>query len=289
MASKSQFFPVKPIPAQAGIGLRAEHYQEVLTTLPKIDWFEVHSENYFGEGGKPIYYLEKIRNDYPLSFHGVGLSLGSSDELDISHLEKLRKLINYFSPHFVSEHLCWSSIKGHYFNDLLPLPYTEEALVHIVKRINQTQEYLKRKILIENISSYLQFSHSAMPECEFLNEVAKRTECGILLDINNLYVNQINHGWDIENYLNTISVNYVKEIHLAGFSKKNIEGHTILIDTHNAPVAPEVWQLYKKTIQAFGKIPTLIEWDRDVPELDILLREASIANRILDNKNAIIA
>ena len=282
-------YDLKPIPSCAGIGLRAEHYQDVINTHPDIGWFEVHSENYFGKGGKPHFYLDLIRQDYPVSFHGVGLSLGSIDELNVQHLRNLKNIIERYSPAFISEHLCWSSIDGNYFNDLLPIPYTEEALNHLINRINHVQDYLNRQILIENISSYLQFNYSLIPEYEFLNALVNHTGCGILLDINNLYVNSINHGWNIIKYIENISVTHIHEIHLAGFTEQSLGNGSIIIDSHNKPVAEEVWQLYSLAMQRFGSKPTLIEWDKDLPSLDILIGEAHKANKILENAYVTVA
>ncbi len=259
---------------QVGVGLRAQHYEEVINTRPQIGWFEVHSENYFGSGGKPLDYLEKIRRDFPLSFHGVGLSLGSADGIQQAHLLKLKNLITAFSPCFVSEHLSWSAVGSLHLNDLLPLPYTEESLQMFIERIDQLQNTLNRQILIENISAYLQFTHSTIPEYEFINELTQRTQCGILLDINNLYVNSRNHNWDTNTYLDNIHHRHIKEIHLAGFTENNIEGASILIDTHSQPVLEPVWNLFSQAMSRFGPLPTLIEWDHNIPDLSILLNEA---------------
>lgn len=272
---------------QVGIGLRGQHYEEIIATKPKIGWFEVHSENYFGAGGKPIYYLEKIRAEYPISLHGVGLSLGSTDELDYHHLSKLKKLIEQFDPILVSEHLCWSSVQGSHLNDLLPLPYTEASLSFIIDRVKKVQDYLGRQMLIENISMYLQYAHSVIPEQEFMREVAQQTGCGILFDVNNLYVNKINHGWNAEAYIAALPSAYVKEIHLAGFTEKNFDDGRILIDTHNQQVNLAVWDLYRQAIIRLGKIPTLIEWDTDIPELSLLLAEAQKADKILEQAHAV--
>jgi uncharacterized protein (UPF0276 family) len=273
------------IPARAGIGLRAGHYQEIQDTLPDVGWLEVHSENYFGEGGWPLYHLEKIRSHYPLSLHGVGLSLGSTDPLNIEHLHRLKVLIDRFEPSLVSEHLSWSSVGGQYFNDLLPLPYTEEALAHISRRIAQVQDHLGRSILMENPSSYLEYTISQIPEWEFITEVAQSSGCQILLDVNNIYVSAQNHGFDPHAYMDAIPVGLVKEIHLAGFTKNYFEGGSILIDTHNRQVASEVWNLYQAALKRFGQQPTLIEWDTDLPELSVLLDEAAKAQNYLDNNN----
>ncbi len=274
------------IPARAGIGLRAEHYDAVLEDRPPVGWLEVHSENYFGAGGKPLDYLERIRARYPLSLHGVGLSIGSTDPLDRQHLAKLKELIRRFEPALVSEHLSWSSVGGRYFNDLLPLPYTEEALDHMIARVAQVQDALGRQILIENPSSYLQYVGSAIPEWEFLVELAERTGCGVLLDVNNIYVSACNHGFDATAYLQAVPRYVVREIHLAGFTVNRVDDGEILIDTHNRPVWPPVWALYRQAVQRFGRIPTLIEWDTDLPELTVLVDEAYRADAILEETHA---
>lgn len=268
------------IPAQAGIGLRAPHYLEILETRPLVGWLEVHSENYFSAGGKPLYYLERIRAHYPLSLHGVGLSLGSTDVLNSRHLEQLKALIQRFEPALVSDHLSWSSVGGRYLNDLLPLPYTEEALAHLVRRVSQVQEYLGRQLLIENISSYLQYTESTIPEWEFIAALSERSGCGLLLDVNNLYVSACNQGFDPGVYLQAIPPAAVREIHLAGFTINRFEDGEMLIDTHNQRVDPQVWALYRQAVQRFGNRPTLIEWDTDLPALDVLLAEARQADRI---------
>jgi uncharacterized protein len=271
-----------PIPVEAGIGLRAPHYRELLERRPPIGWLEAHSENYFGEGGPPLHYLEQLRAFYPLSLHGVGLSLGSTDPLNMAHLNSLKALIARFEPGLVSEHLSWSSVGGRYLNDLLPLPYTEEALSHISQRIARVQDYLGRQILVENVSSYLQYEESRIPEWEFLTEVAECTGCGILLDVNNIYVSATNHGFDARTYLRAMPANLIQEIHLAGFSVNRFEDGEMLIDTHSRPVARDVWTLYREAVDLYGPLPTLIEWDADVPPLAVLLNEAAQAGRIMD-------
>ena len=273
------------IPAQAGIGLRADHYQSVLDSKPRIGWLEAHNENFFGEGGAPIQYLEKIREHYPLSLHGVGLSIGSVDELNRRHLTKIKELIHRFKPGLVSEHLCWASVNGIHSNDLLPLPYTQEALDHVCSRIAQVQDFLGRQILIENVSSYLQFKHSHIPEWEFLVETARSSGCGILLDVNNIYVNSINHGFDAARYLNAIPGRYVQEMHLAGFALNQYAHGEVLIDNHGAPVSDAVWALYEMAVRRFGKTPTLIEWDTDIPALATLLEEANKADAVMEESN----
>lgn len=275
-----------PIPARAGIGLRAEHYDAVLESHPPVGWLEVHSENYFGAGGKPLDMLERIRAHYPLSLHGVGLSIGSTDPLDYRHLAKLKRLIRRFEPALVSEHLSWSSVGGRHLNDLLPLPYTKEALYHLVARVARVQDILGRPILIENPSSYLQYVESAIPEWEFLAALAERTGCGVLLDVNNVYVSACNHGFDASAYLRAIPRHIVREIHLAGFTVNRFDDGELLIDTHNRPVWPAVWALYRQAVQRFGQIPTLIEWDTDLPELAVLVNEARRADAILEERHA---
>ena len=273
------------IPARAGIGLRAPHCREIIDTRPDIAWVEVHSENYFGDGGQPHQFLERIRRDHPLSLHGVGLAIGSAAPLDRGHLDKLVRLIARYEPGLVSEHLCWGAAGGRHLNDLLPLPYTEEALAHVCGRIEQTQAHLGRQILIENVSSYLQFRHSTIPEWEFLAEVAARSGCAILLDVNNIYVSAVNHGFDALTYLNAIPAAAVREIHLAGFDASG----PCLIDTHGTAVSDDVWTLYRAAIARLGPRPTLIEWDTDIPALGVLLAEAAKATRILENVHAIAA
>lgn len=272
------------IPARSGIGLRAPHYREVLATLPAIACCEVHSENYFG-GGQPLYYIERIRADYPLSLHGVGLSLGTTDALDGEHLRALKSLIARLEPGLVSEHLCWSSVAGRHVNDLLPLPYTDEALAVVCAHVDEAQDALGRQILVENVSSYLQFSHSTIDEWDFISAVAARSGCKILLDINNIYVSACNHGFDARRYLNAVPVAAVGEMHLAGFDRCN----GLLIDTHGTRVADAVWQLYADAVDRFGALPTVIEWDTDLPELAVLLHEAATADRIREERNALAA
>jgi uncharacterized protein (UPF0276 family) len=271
-----------PIPVQAGIGLRAPHYRELLERRSPIGWLEVHSENYFGQGGAPLHYLEQLCASYPLSLHGVGLSLGSTDPLNMAHLNSLKALIARFEPGFISEHLSWSSVGGHYLNDLLPLPYTFEALSHISQRIAQVQEYLGRQILVENISSYLQYTESSIPEWQFLTEVTQRTGCGILLDVNNIYVSATNHGFDARAYLRAMPADVIQEIHLAGFTVNRFDDGEMLIDTHSRRVSHDVWTLYREAVDLYGPIPTLIEWDTDIPPLSVLLDEAGEAARIMN-------
>ncbi|HVK54816.1 MAG TPA: DUF692 domain-containing protein [Burkholderiales bacterium] len=262
---------------RAGIGLRAPHYREILDSKPPVGWLEAHSENFFAAGGPIKQFLKEFCELYPMSLHGVGLSLGSTDPLSMAHLQKVKALADSVQPALISEHLCWGHAGGRHLNDLLPLPYTEEALAHVVSRIGQAQDFLGRRILIENVSSYLQFADSTIPEWEFVAEVSRRAGSGILLDVNNIYVNSVNHGFDPEDYLAAIPGDAIGEIHLAGFDRAD----GCLIDTHGARVAEPVWALYRKAVQRFGPKPTLIEWDTDIPELAVLLEEAEKASNIL--------
>lgn len=264
-----------------GIGLRAQHYAEFLEKRPKVAWVEVHSENYFGEGGKALHLLETVRRDYPVSIHGVSLSLGSADDLNWHYLKKLKDLITRIDPCLVSDHIAWSSIDGQYLHDLLPLPYTNETLEHIVGRIQQVQDFLQRQILIENISSYVRFENSTMTEWEFLQAAATRSGCGIALDVNNIYVNATNFGFNPDMYVSTLTPSLVQEIHVGGFTETMINERKVLIDTHSRPVVPAVWDLYQRIIQQLGRKPTIVEWDTDLPSLETLCLEAYRAEKIL--------
>ena len=265
-----------------GIGLRAPHYGSFLHERPAIGWLEVHSENYFGDGGYDLHVLERVRRDYPLSLHGVGLSLGSADGLRETHLAKLKRLVERIQPALVSEHLCWGAFAGRHFNDLLPLPYTREALDLMVARVDQVQTALGRLILIENVSTYLVYREPAMPELEFLGKLARRSGCGILFDVNNLYVNAVNHAFDPLAALGALPPQYVREIHLAGHARTE----ECLIDDHGSPVCDAVWALYAAARRHCGAVPTLIEWDTDIPALDVLLAEARKAEALLEPAHA---
>jgi hypothetical protein len=273
------------LPAVAGIGLRTPHVAEVRRSRPAIGWFEVHSENYFVDGGPALAALEAIRTDYPVSLHGVGLSLGSAEDLDPGHLARLRQLAARIEPSVISEHLCWSRVDGRHLNDLLPLPLTDEALTLVCDRVDAVQSALGRPLLVENVSSYLRFADDAITEWDFVSAVATRSGCQLLLDINNIYVNAVNHGFDPQSYLAAIATDSVAEIHLAGFDASG----PCLIDTHGSPVAPPVWALYRRAIERFGPKPTLIEWDTDIPALDVLLNEATQAQVILDEHRDAVA
>jgi uncharacterized protein len=278
------------IPALPGIGLRFPHHKAVIAQRPRVAWFEVHSENYVG-GGAAIRDLEAIRRDYPVSLHGVGLSLGGADGLDAAHLDRIVRVAERIEPGLVSEHLSWSINEGHYLGDLLPLPLTEEALDVVCNNVDRFQQALQRQILIENPTTYLQFRHSTVPEAEFLSTVAQRTGCGILCDVNNVFVNAANHGWNAHAYLDALPPGDVKELHLAGHAVKplNDGGTVILIDDHGSQVDAAVWELFGKAVRRFGTLPTLIEWDTDIPPLQVLIEQANRAGAILLQPNRALA
>jgi uncharacterized protein (UPF0276 family) len=269
----------------AGIGLRAPHYADFAAARQPVGWVEVHSENYFGAGGYDLHVLERVRADYPVSLHGVGLGLGSARDWDAGHLERLALLVERVEPVLVSEHLCWNAAAGRRFNDLLPLPYTREALALVAARVEAVQARLRRRILVENISAYFAFAASEMAEGEFIAELARRTGCGVLLDVNNLYVNQVNHGSDALATLRALAPASVAEIHLAGFTASD----GWLIDTHGARVAEPVWSLFAAALQRFGPVPALVEWDTDIPPLGVLLAEAARAQSLLEAPHALAA
>ncbi|MFT4065922.1 DUF692 domain-containing protein [Paraburkholderia sp.] len=256
-----------------GVGLRHAHYADFLAATPAVDWVEVHSENYFGDGGYDLHVLGKVRRDLPVSLHGVGLGLGSATPLDDAHMRKLRRLVDRICPDIVSEHLSWNAAPSGYLNDLLPLPLTDAALKHLCTRVDALQEALARRVLLENVSAYVRFEADRYGETAFLAELARRTGCGVLLDVNNLYVNQRNHGEDAIRAMDALPPAIVGEIHLAGHSVTQ----GIAVDDHGSPVIPEVWALYDHALERFGNVPTLIEWDTRIPPLADLLREADKA------------
>ena len=270
-----------PLPVRAGIGLKAQHYQEIIDTAPNIGWLEVHSENYMCAGGPTQAWLSAMRERYPISLHGVGMSLGSAGPLDSSHLNRLVDLERRVEPGQVSEHLSWSIADGVYLNDLIALPYTEEALEVFSTHALQMQDALKRRVLIENPSSYLRYAHSVIPEPEFLLGVVGKSDCAILLDVNNVFVSAQNHGFDATAYLDQIPADLIGEIHLGGHSQVVFGDRVLRIDDHGSKVCDEVWALYEHVIERCGPKPTLIEWDSNVPELSVLLDEAAKADRIL--------
>jgi len=285
------FAKKSPVPAnKVGIGLRAPHVSYILKNPKKIakivGFLEVHSENYYNLEGRAIQYLQQVREDFPISFHSVGNSLGSASGLDIDHLKNLKDIVEIINPFLISDHISWGKVDKNHYNDLLPLPYTKDALKVICDNISKMQDFLKRQILVENPSAYLAFKNQEMDEAEFINELCKKTGCKLLLDVNNVFVSaQNNKEFEPFKYLKTLNKKLVGEIHLAGHSKREIfdgkNNKEILIDTHSDIVCNEVWEIYQAAIKKFGKIPSLIEWDVDVPELDVLLGEAKKAAKIL--------
>lgn len=259
-----------------GIGLRLEHFEDINAQQPKIPWFEILSDNYLIEGTAQRNYLYQLRNNYPVTFHGVGLSIGSTDPLNMDYLKRLKKLKHEVQPAWISDHLCWTSAHGIVTHDLIPLPYTETVVKHIVDRIKQVQDFLGEQIVIENVSSYLQFKSTEMSEWDFINEVIRQSDCRLLLDVNNIYVSAQNHKFDAEEYLFSMPAERVAEIHLAGYEDRG----THLLDTHSRPVTPPVWDLFKKAIQHVGHVPVLIEWDNDIPSLERVIAEADKAKSI---------
>ena len=275
-------FESSGIPARAGLGLKAQHYGTILSARPDVGFFEIHAENYMGEGGPPHRYLSAIRQDYPLSLHGVGLSIGADRALDKDHLARLAHLIARYQPGLFSEHLAWSTHDTGFLNDLLPVPYTAETLIRVCAHIDQVQDTLGRRMLLENPTTYLAFAESTYAEVDFIAEVVRRTGCHLLLDVNNVHISAINQQYDPFDYMAQYPVTEVREIHLAGFTPQVDEaGRPLLIDTHDRPVDALVWQLYGHAIGLTGPVPTLIEWDADVPEWDILHAEAIRAEAVM--------
>ncbi len=268
---------------EAGLGLRSPHYQDILDQSPDIGWIEVHPENYFG-GGVHRHYLGKAREKYPLSLHAVGLSLGSDQPVNRDHMRQFKELINIFEPFQISDHASWSASGNAHLNDLLPLPYTKETVQRLSDNVERVQDYFGRTLLVENPSSYVSFTTDEMSEYEFMNQIAQKTGCHILLDINNIYVQSVNHNFDPYHYLDNIHVEPVKELHLAGHTEREFEDGKILVDTHNTPVQDEVWDLYVHAVRKFGAIPTLIEWDGDFPELSVIVDESDKAQAIIDRE-----
>lgn len=270
------------LPARAGVGLKGEHVPDILASRPDVGFFEVHAENYMEAGGAPHRHLEAIRRDYPLSLHGVGLSIGSAGPLDRDHLARLRKVADRYEPGLFSEHLAWSTHDTTYFNDLLPVPYTEATLALVSAHIDEVQDVMGRQMLLENPSTYVAFAESTLSETAFLREIVRRTGCGLLLDVNNVHVSATNHGWSAETYLSEFPLEHVREIHLGGHAPDiDDDGLPLLIDAHDRAVDQEVWRLFALVANRLGPLPTLIEWDNDVPAWPVLLDEARSADRIL--------
>ena len=259
-----------------GLGLRTDHYETILAEKPPVDWFEVITENYLVQGGKPLYYLDRIRADYPMVMHGVSLSIGGTDALNFNYLRQVKALAARIEPAWISDHLCWTGINGINLHDLLPLPYTEESIRHVVNRVKMVQDFLGCRILLENVSSYISYAHSEMTEWEFLSAVAERADCFILLDINNIYVSAHNHGFDPHDYLDNVPVNRIRQFHLAG----HLDCGNIIIDSHGDSVIDPVWSLYETAFRKFGPVSTMIERDDNIPPFDELLAELETARHI---------
>jgi len=265
----------RPATLGHGVGLRREHFDRVLSAPTRVDWFEVISENYLVQGGRPLDVLRRVRRDYPVVLHGVSLSIGSIDPLDSGYLSRIAALAAAVEPAWVSDHLCWTGVGGHHAHDLLPLPYTEESLAHVVGRIAAVQERLGRRIAIENVSSYLTFTDSTISEWEFLSAVAERADCGILLDVNNVYVSARNHRFDPLRYLAALPADRIWQFHLAGHSDHG----SFLLDTHDHPVPDPVWELYRVAVRRFGPVSALVEWDGNIPPWERLEQEVDAARR----------
>lgn len=270
------------IPPRAGVGLKAEHYDAILRSRPAIGWFEIHAENYMGEGGPPHHFLEAVRERYPISLHGVGLSIGADGPLDKDHLARLKALNERYRPGLFSEHLAWSTHEGVYVNDLLPVPYNQETLARVGDHIKEVQDVVGRRLLLENPSTYLTFADSTMSEIAFLERVAERSGCGLLLDVNNVFVAATNQGYSPEAYIDDFPLDLVGEIHLGGHAPdEDDQGAPLLIDAHDRPIADPVRALYARTLRKGGARPTLVEWDTAVPDWPILLEEALCAERVM--------
>jgi len=259
-----------------GLGLRPDYYDEILTHHPNVDWFEILSENYMVGGGKPLYYLHAIREKYPVVMHGVSLSIGGTDPLDMDYLKQLKTLAQSVNPHWISDHLCWTGQGGNNLHDLMPLPYNDEAIKHVAQRVRQVQDYLGQQILLENVSSYVSYRHSVMSEWEFYTAVVEEADCLMLLDINNIYVSSRNHNFDPMEYINAVPIDRVQQFHLAGHTDYG----NYVIDTHDHPIVDSVWELYKKVLPVFGHISTMIERDDLMPPFSELMQELEQARSI---------
>ena len=270
------------LPKAAGVGYKPQHFQAIMEDAGTVEWLEIHAENYMGDGGRPLAQLRHLSERFPISVHGVGLSIGGEGPLDPDHLARLKHLVGWLKPASFSEHLAWSTHDTHFYNDLLPLPYTDATLTRVCDHINQVQDLLGRQMLLENPSSYLAFAESTWAEPAFLSEIAKRTGCGLLLDVNNVFVSATNHSKDPRAYFADFPLSAVGEIHLAGHEAEDLPDGPLLIDSHSRPVADPVWALFSDLITGTGPLPTLIEWDNDVPGFEVLMAEAARAEALLE-------
>lgn len=268
--------PIKKAPLGFGLGLRTQHYESLLEGEHAVDWLEIISENYMIGGGKPLYFLEKLRERFPMVMHGVSLSIGGTDPLNMTYLKELKQLINRVNPAWISDHLCWTGVHGVQLHDLMPLPYTQKTIAHVAERIAQVQDFLGQRILIENVSSYLTYPISEMSEWDFVNAIAEKADCLLLLDVNNIYVSAVNHGFDAKKYIDALPAHRIQQIHLAG----HIREGDVIIDTHDHPVVSDVWDLYAYSIQRFGHVSTMIERDADIPPIEELILELNQAREI---------
>jgi uncharacterized protein len=268
-----------------GVGLRTTHFNHILRERPAVDWFEVLSENFMQTGGRPMYVLDQVAERYPVALHGVSLSIGSTEPLDLDYLRELKALAARTRAHWVSDHLCWTGVLGRNTHDLLPMPYTEEALRHVVQRVRRVSEVLERPLVLENPSSYVEFAASTMPEWEFLARMAEEADCGLLLDVNNVFVSAFNHGFDPQQYVDALPADRVVQYHLAGHTNRG----THIIDTHSDHAVPEVWDLYARAVRRTGNVATLYEWDEDIPEFDVLLEEAGKARALREQTQGRLA
>jgi len=275
-------FSAADLPKRAGVGLKAEHVGDILETGADIGFFEVHAENYMGAGGMPHAQLRAIREKYPISVHGVGMSIGSAGDIDTQHLARFKAVVEAYEPGMVSEHLAWSTHDDIFYNDLLPLPYTDETLARVVEHVDLVQNTLKRQILIENPSTYITFAESTWIEFDFMTEIAMRSGCGLLFDVNNVFISATNHNYSPADYIDAYPLHLVQEIHLAGHAQDtDDDGNPLLIDAHDREVCDDVWGLYRRTISKTGPLPSLVEWDNEVPQWQVLAEEAAKADRIL--------
>ncbi len=268
-----------------GLGLRTDHYEQVLSEKPPVDWFEVISENYMVDGGKPLHYLDRIREHYPMVMHGVSMSIGSTAPLNMDYLADLKNLIARVQPEWVSDHLCWTGVHGRNLHDLMPLPYTDETIAHVAGRVAQVQEFLGRQILLENVSSYVTYNASQMTEWEFLSAIAERADCLLLLDVNNIFVSSHNHSFDPVEYLDGVPGERIRQFHLAGHSYQN----ELIIDTHDHPICDPVWALYQQAVERFGRVSTMIERDANIPPLDELIAELDVARQLATEQGMVAA